>query len=402
MKALFTKIGLTAMMAGAFTANAQWQDVSYSGFAGSKTQVITHSGKVFVSNGYSLYRSNDMGNTWTPLSVYNGYFFTIIHTSAALIAGGGSSNADDTDVYVSHDDGNTWAANKSISGAGAYTINVFSALGSEVMAGLGGSITSDAFRTSDDGANWNSCGPSSVHEIRSFASDSYHIYAGTQYNAVYQYTNVSGSAVWVHLDTAGFPSYSGLFDNVSALCVVNGKVWAAAGPGVYELDTVLHKWTPITIESYSTTCLLVAGSTVIRGTYGNGIFVSRDTGATWYQDNTGLVDYNISSLAYSGDTVFAGSYGNKVYRSMLSALTAVAPLRTPVATCTISPNPASSVLHITSPDKITVDVFRIDGKLMAHETNNNEINISSFPAGLYIAKILKTDGGVEVQKFEKL
>jgi hypothetical protein len=402
MKSLFTKTATAAMLSLTVTANAQWQDVTDPGFSGLNAQVVTNGGKVFTSVGYNVYRSTDMGTTWTMLSVYNGYSLAIIHTGTALIAGGGANNVNDTIVYVSHDDGNTWAANNTITGAGACLINVFTKLGSEVMAGMGGSITSDAFRSANDGATFSSCGPSGVHEIRSFGTDAYHIYAGTQYNGVYQYTNVSGTATWIHLDTAGLPSYTGLFNNINALCVVNGKVWAAAGPGIYQLDTVLHHWSPVVTESNSTTCFCIAGSTIIRGTYGNGIYFSHDNGATWQQDNAGLLDYQISSLAYSGDTIFAGTHSHKVYRRTISSLTnGIAQVSGHHTNAEIFPNPVSSVLNVISAGKVAVDIYSMDGKLVWHEQNNKVINTGNFAAGLYIAKITNGDGSVEMQKFIK-
>jgi hypothetical protein len=401
MKTLFTKAAMAFMLTYTVTANAQWKDVSDARFAGLSSKVITNGSTTFNSIGYNVYRSNDYGNTWTQLSVYNGYSLAIINTGTALIAGGGANNLNDTVVYVSHDNGTTWAANNTITGAGAFTVNVFCQLGTEVMAGLGGSITSDAFRSADDGATFTSSGASGVHEIRSLGADASHIYAGTQYNGVYQYTNVSGTAVWVHLDTAGLPSSGGLFNNINALCVVNGKVWAAAGPGIYQLDTVLHHWTAILTEANSTTCFCIAGTTIVRGTYGAGVYVSRDNGATWLQDNTGLTDYQISSLAVSGDTLFAGAHNHVFRRSLSSISNGVASVNVPGA-LSVFPNPATSLLHISSTGKVSVDILGMDGKLMLHTYNKSEINIASLPAGSYMARIGMADGSTQFRKFQKL
>jgi photosystem II stability/assembly factor-like uncharacterized protein len=59
-------------------------------------------------------------------------------------------------------------------------------------------------------------------------------------------------------------------------------------------------------------------STIFAGTYAQGVFISRDGGATWRQSNQGLQNRDVHALAVlPSDTsvVLAGTLNGGLYRS---------------------------------------------------------------------------------------
>lgn len=61
--------------------------------------------------------------------------------------------------------------------------------------------------------------------------------------------------------------------------------------------------------------IAVNGTGVYAGTFGGGIFLSTDTGASWNSVNQGLTDRSITAFAVNEENIFAGSFGGKVYLS---------------------------------------------------------------------------------------
>ncbi len=58
----------------------------------------------------------------------------------------------------------------------------------------------------------------------------------------------------------------------------------------------------------------------------------------------------------------------------------------------ISPNPASTVLHIHSDNKVNAFVYNMQGRLLLSETQAQSVNIASLPAGVYILHVSDEQG----------
>jgi hypothetical protein len=68
----------------------------------------------------------------------------------------------------------------------------------------------------------------------------------------------------------------------------------------------------------------------------------------------------------------------------------------------ISPNPATTFLHIDAPFKVRAIVTGIEGKVLADQDNSTDINIAHFPAGMYLISLYNANGTrVAVDKFIK-
>ena len=62
-------------------------------------------------------------------------------------------------------------------------------------------------------------------------------------------------------------------------------------------------------------CLAFKDTNIYAGTYGGGVFVSNNNGASWNTTNSGLSNLYIKSLSVSGQNIFAGSDGGGVFKS---------------------------------------------------------------------------------------
>jgi hypothetical protein len=67
------------------------------------------------------------------------------------------------------------------------------------------------------------------------------------------------------------------------------------------------------------------------------------------------------------------------------------------------PNPAINTLTIERPQSAVIEITNIQGqiiKTIAATGNKTNVDVSSFPCGMYIVE-MKTDKGIEVKKFVK-
>ncbi|MFA7326185.1 MAG: T9SS type A sorting domain-containing protein [Candidatus Kapaibacterium sp.] len=101
------------------------------------------------------------------------------------------------------------------------------------------------------------------------------------------------------------------------------------GDGIYVSKNDGNLWTKLSFDSsMNVTSIYVSrfdDNTIYVGTYGSGLFVSKDAGTTWAslnrsKDNNGqnvvLESMHITAIALTMDsTLLAGSYGDGVYRS---------------------------------------------------------------------------------------
>jgi hypothetical protein len=67
----------------------------------------------------------------------------------------------------------------------------------------------------------------------------------------------------------------------------------------------------------------------------------------------------------------------------------------------ISPNPVSSILHINTLEKnYEIEVFDLTGKLYLNNISKHELDVSTFPKGIYLLR-LKNEKSSVVKKFMK-
>ena len=123
------------------------------------------------------------------------------------------------------------------------------------------------------------------------------------------------NAQWVQTPTPSTFSYAECFASIGTnlfagtygggvfLSTNNGASWTAVNTGLTRYYNV-----------YVVLALAVSGTNLFAGT-SEGVFLSTNNGTFWTEVNSGLTNTNVSSLAISGTNLFAGTYGGGVFLS---------------------------------------------------------------------------------------
>jgi hypothetical protein len=151
-------------------------------------------------------------------------------------------------------------------------------------------------------------------KVRDMVSALGEIFAGTD-NGVYI---LNGSA-WV-------PMNNGLTNtNVTALRSTGGYLFAGTShgstDGVFVSADTGKTWT-LSKTIPVVTSMLTIGSNIFVGSYGDGVWLTKNDGASWNQVNDGLSSnaYYVLSLASNGQFLFDGTGSASVWRRPLSQM----------------------------------------------------------------------------------
>ena len=87
-------------------------------------------------------------------------------------------------------------------------------------------------------------------------------------------------------------------------------------------------------------------STLYAGTWGGGVFLSKNSGKSWTAVNSGLTDLQILRLAIDGSDVFVGTYTKGVFKMDVSLLGVDEAVKEDQFA--FYPNPARDNLHVRS------------------------------------------------------
>jgi hypothetical protein len=161
---------------------------------------------------------------------------------------------------------------------------------------------SDAFSSTNYGVSWSKVSGLSGKAVLSFANIGNNIFAGTE-SGVFLSTNngINWNAV-----NSGLPNY-----RVSSLSVSGSILFAglSGGPGhgaVYCSSNNGGTWTQC-INYVNISALYISGSNIFAGTFGTGVFISTNSGASWAVYNNGLTNLYIYSINSIGNSIFAGT-----------------------------------------------------------------------------------------------
>jgi photosystem II stability/assembly factor-like uncharacterized protein len=333
---------------------------------------------LYAGTGEGVFRTSDLGATWTNASFTYSQVYALEVTPAGRILA-----ATENDVFRSDDGGGTWIDTGSQTTILDFAVNPHGTGGTTVFAG---GSPSGIFKSTDGGASWfgssNLLDDFDVNSMGAIPNGTggTNLLAGT-YSKLFISTNDGGGwrdgnletltldylatpngsgghnvfaggfgGVWLSTDygASWTPVNAGLTDKgVQAMAATaDGANLFAAGPpfGVYRSTNNGATWTPVNngLTDLGVMSLLSPDGTNLFAAIGGGVALSTNNGDSWTSVGTGLPG-GVHSLALSADgsTLLAGSAGFGVWKRPLSEMIDVEPPPPPSPPSIASFTPAS-------------------------------------------------------------
>ncbi len=260
---------------------------------------------------------------------------------------------------------------------------------------LFGNSLSSAYRSRDNGSNWQTM---NCPEASSYASIGSYIFAIAN-NGLMRSTDTGNT--WAKIS----PPFIGTMTVMGSLLFMadTGSVAVTTDSGT--------KWQTFPVDTAGeyerVTVLVTDGKNLFAGT-GNGVLVSQDSGRSWRNGGEqGLPSNAILTLGVFDTLLFTQVQGSRgqLYTAVIpiSELTkpdspaSVVQLQTSDS-LSIYPNPASDVVTITSGSTsiYSVSVLNVLGESVSDESNLREsditLDLSKLPSGTYFLQIQTTNG----------
>jgi hypothetical protein len=262
--------------------------------------------------------------------------------------------------------------------------------------------------TSDGGTSWQ-------HDTLAFGSNGFAVaFDPVDANRVY----VAGDSAYNYGNAAFLVSTDLGQTWNSSRTGLNGRVWVVRTDddhpgtiycgtyrGVFKSTNSGANWSATSFTRDTRTLAIDPDDSriIYAGTYGNGVSVSTDGGATWNDASAGLTCNKVLSLALRGDPspmLMAGTEGGAVFRML--PLTGIAGPRGPGARpspLAVAPNPcrgkASLKLSFGSPAIATAALFDHSGRLvrdfgarqLAAAKQPWDIDLRGTAAGTYFVRV---------------
>ena len=297
--------------------NAQWSN-SYLGLTGRAIQCFTTSNSfILAGTDGGLVRSTDNGTSWAnyggglpytnikALLNIDSYPFNLL---AGMVSGR---------ISKSTDYGNDWT--------GFPTDNEQLPFLANINCILERSNNSNFLVGSERGvyllpqyypiSNWipiNTGLPSSETKVRSLIEKDGEVFAGTN-SGVFLRNGSSWDEKNIGLSNTNVTTLNSI-DTI----LIAGTSQGSTG-GVYISSDMGNNWT-LSLEDPWITSILIIGSNIFAGSFGNGVWRSTNFGNIWNQINDGLASgaYYVLSLGRDNQYLFAGTNGSNIWRRPLS------------------------------------------------------------------------------------
>lgn len=301
----------------------RWQPAN-TGLVGLRVRaiILNSAGTVFSSDG-GIFRSSDLGDSWTYLGFATQCVQALVAAPNGVILAGSARGCigNKGGVFRSSDDGRTW---EELTGSLANPNIASIAINSQghLFAGTGNAETrkdgEGIFRSTNNGESWTRInnGLTSSEVLALAITSTGAILAGTNQGL---FRSADNGESWAKLNTGlpdeMFPAIAINESNRHIFVVAlgrgivrstdNGESWTHVNQGLSNIGGVLS----IAINSNSD--VIAAGF--------NGVYYSSNEGETWTEVNAGLKNPSVSTIAASAEGyLFTGGYASSVFRSVES------------------------------------------------------------------------------------
>lgn len=294
---------------------ASWTQITFPG--GSTASVSGFGDVVYVGASGSVWRSADLGTTWTNVSgtIANGPVSVLRYDGTSLLAG---TSSDAVPISRSTDGGASWSVSAAGLASGSKVRSLF-AFGGSIFAGM---QWDGIYSSADRGNTWTKADATNSlltgQIVFGFASNNNVLYAGTT-NGIYRSTNAGATFERV---LNGFPpnigvtAYSLTSSNGNIIAAVsistapdhsqaaifystnNGDLWQEA----FNMPADITGVTKVASDGGP----LVYAGVFTQSSFTTGLYKSFDSGVHWVPKTTSF-NNDITELAVNNNNVLASS-----------------------------------------------------------------------------------------------
>ena len=270
-------------------------------------------------NANKFYHSSDNGTTWSsvaPTGLPVIPVFTAVTSSGSTLIGGVNANGFGTSgIYVSTDDGSSWALSSTGLPA-AFIPGTFLMIGSNLYTGaVLGSTAKGVYVSTNAGASWTK--KDSTLTVMGLASIGTTIYVATQLQGVRMSTDNGGT--WSTISTNAPPTVLG----APSITATASNVFVGIGgpPGIYKVNTAGTTWDSVATglpprgAGTSLASMAVSSSNILVAFSGLGVYRSTNSGALWTKSNAGLRIGKIGGVYSNGSMLYASGITTGYFRS---------------------------------------------------------------------------------------
>jgi photosystem II stability/assembly factor-like uncharacterized protein len=274
---------------------------------------VTQTGQIFTGT-YSCgaFASTDGGDTWSSITDRANNFQSDV-MAMAVDSSGNLLDYCGQGLMRSTDGGVTW--NGIFYGGNSFPPTNCIAVNKNgwIFAGTNGR---GAYRSTDSGSTWEQVMPlDSTRWVNGFAFSS----TGTIFAATdsFIYRSTDNGAGWTQLLTGLIEPWI-----AAVVCGSGAEIFAGSNADLYRSTDNGEHWTALNCGLGEILSIAVTPDAVFASVYGgDGIYCSRDSGATWLGEGTGLPGARLfTSLAILDSTLYAASRHDGLWKRPVSEM----------------------------------------------------------------------------------
>ena len=394
MLSKFTFFIFSVIIASCAYSQDYWEVVALADTIEPYELFLTSEGDLLLGSNNGVYKSTDDGFTWEHLGNMTYSIYDLVQASNGdLYASAGAG------ILKSSNGGQSWYTVS----VGIDVVSLFCSSQDYLFRGFSGGIS----KSVDSGYTWNNVHQTTeVQVFYDFAEKGNSLFSGSvDYmfydDGIYKSTNEGDDWYLCGLNEHGVKSLA--FDIDSNLLAGVGAAWPGGSlPGLFRSYDEGISWENIYYEEEVESILVDLFGGIYIGLKSDlsivwGVRYSSDNGQTWEDISSGIQQPTyVKDLAInSNNYLFAICSSPRIlYRSINPIVGVDESFKQNVPYIIINPNPFYSTIQLTLIGKIKspvkIDVYNTFGNLIKQlEVKNHNMNIElkSYPPGIYIIKI---------------